>query len=135
MFKGLPELVDLNLYGNNIAAIVVPTDSTLLNKLEVLNVGYNDLMYLPPDLDRLVSLKSLKAMNNFIEQVPRRVCDALTMIDVTFNPVMQPPLETCERGIRSMRRYFHALQMEEEATRRATERFYGRLRRGNWLVG
>ena len=132
VLKGLPELVELNLYGNKISAIALPSDSTLLTKLEVLNVGYNDLAYLPPDLDQLVSLKSIKAMNNFIEQVPRRiVCDMghLKMIDVTFNPVIQPPLETCERGIGSMRRYFYALQMEQEATQRAAERFYGRLRR------
>ena len=112
------------------SALVVPRHSTALAKLEFLNVGYNDIACLPPDLDRLTNLKSLKAMNNFIEQVPKRICDMnLKTIDVTFNPVVQPPLETCERGLSSMRRYYHAVELEEMGIQRANERFYGRMRR------
>ena len=61
-------------------------------------------------------------MNNFLEKVPMRVCEMdLKSIDVSFNPVIQPPLETCERGIFSMRRYYHCLRLEEQSKSKAME--------------
>jgi GTPase SAR1 family protein len=119
MLEGLPELQELNMYGNKVAEIIIPHSNgankrPLLSKLETLNLGYNDLSYLPDDLDLLKSLRTLKVMNNFLEKVPIRVCDMdLRMIDVSSNPVIQPPIETCERGISSMKRYYHCLRMEE----------------------
>jgi hypothetical protein len=110
------------MYGNKVAAIVVPSDPSVLSKLENLNLGYNDLAYLPDELDQLKSLKSLKLMNNFLEKVPMRVCEMdLKTIDVSFNPVIQPPLETCERGIFSMRRYYHCLRLEAQSKHKAIE--------------
>lgn len=51
-----------------------------------------------------------------------RVCEMdLKSIDVSFNPVIQPPLETCERGIFSMRRYYHCLRLEEQSKSKAME--------------
>ena len=120
--KGMPELTDLNMYGNKVAAVVIPSDPSVLSKLEILNLGYNDLAYLPDELDQLRSLKSLKLMNNFLEKVPMRVCEMdLKTIDVSFNPVIQPPLETCERGISSMRRYYHCLKLEAQSKHKAME--------------
>lgn len=109
------------MYGNKVAEIIIPHQNgsnsnkkLLLSKLETLNLGYNDLSYLPDDLDILKSLRTLKVMNNFLEKVPMRVCDMdLKLIDVSSNPVIQPPIETCERGIFSMKRYYHCLRMEE----------------------
>ena len=119
---GLPELTDLNMYGNKVAAVIIPQDQAVLSKLEILNLGYNDLAYIPEELDQLKNLKSLKLMNNFLEKVPMRVCEMdLKTIDVTFNPVIQPPLETCERGIFSMRRYYHCLRLEEQSKNKAIE--------------
>lgn len=61
-------------------------------------------------------------MNNFLEKVPMRVCDMdLRSIDVSSNPVIQPPIETCERGICSMKRYYHCLRMEEQSKQKALE--------------
>ena len=115
-------MTDLNMYGNKVAAVVIPHDQSVLSKLEVLNLGYNDLAYLPDELDQLKNLKMLKLMNNFLEKVPMRVCEMdLKTIDVTFNPVIQPPLETCERGIYSMRRYYHCLRLEEQSKSKAME--------------
>ena len=54
MLKGVPELMDLNMYGNKVSSIIVPPDQSLLSKLETLNLGYNELAYLPDDLDPLV---------------------------------------------------------------------------------
>jgi GTPase SAR1 family protein len=130
VLEGLPELQDLNLYGNKIAEIVVPHDPTLLSKLDVLNMGYNDLAYLPDDLDQFKSLKTLKVMNNFLEKIPMRICDMdLRSIDVSANPVTQPPIETCERGICSMKRYYHCLRLEEQSKQRALEEVQRRAQR------
>ena len=122
MLEGLLELQELNMYGNKVAVITVPHNPKLLAKLEILNLGYNDLAYLPEDLDRLKALKTLKVMNNFLEKVPMRICDMdLKTIDVSSNPVIQPPIETCERGISSMKRYYHCLRVEEQSKQKALE--------------
>lgn len=122
MLEGLPELTELNMYGNKVRVIVVPNNPKLLSKLETLNLGYNDLSYIPEELDRLKSLRVLKVMNNFLEKIPMRVCDMdLKTIDVSSNPVIQPPIETCERGICSMKRYYHCLRMEEQSKQKALE--------------
>jgi hypothetical protein len=39
----------------------------------------------------------------------------LRVLDVSSNPLLQPPLETCERGLHSMQRYYHCLKLEELA--------------------
>jgi GTPase SAR1 family protein len=122
MLEGLLELQELNLYGNKVTVIVVPHNPKLLTKLETLNLGYNDLAYIPEDLDRLKALRTLKVMNNFLEKIPMRVCDMeLKAIDVSSNPVIQPPIETCERGICSMKRYYDCLRKEEQSKQKALE--------------
>ncbi|KAL3924001.1 MAG: hypothetical protein SGILL_001313 [Bacillariaceae sp.] len=122
MLEGLPELNELNMYGNKVSVIVVPHNPKLLSKLETLNLGYNDLAYLPEDLDHLKVLRTFKVMNNFLEKIPMRVCDMeLKTIDVSSNPVIQPPIETCERGICSMKRYYQCLRMEEQSKQKALE--------------
>lgn len=122
MLEGLPDLQELDMYGNKVAEIIIPQNRKLLTKLEILNLGYNDLAYLPDDLDQLKALRTLKAMNNFLEKIPMRVCDMeLRTIDVSSNPVIQPPIETCERGICGMKRYYQCLRMEEQSKRKALE--------------
>jgi GTPase SAR1 family protein len=118
------------MYGNKVAAVVIPHDQTLLSKLEILNLGYNDLAYLPDELDQLKNLKTLKLMTNFLEKVPMRVCEMdLKTVDVSFNPVIQPPLETCERGIASMRRYYHCLRLEEQSKSKTMEEVQKKMSR------
>ena len=116
MLEGLLELHDLNMYGNKVSDIIVPQNPRLLAKLEVLNLGYNDLSYIPEDLDRLKALRTFKVMHNLLEKIPMRVCDMdLKAIDVSSNPVIQPPIETCERGIAGMKRYYHLMRMEDKS--------------------
>uniref|UniRef100_A0A7S1ZZC8 Roc domain-containing protein n=1 Tax=Ditylum brightwellii TaxID=49249 RepID=A0A7S1ZZC8_9STRA len=125
MLQGLPELKHLDMYGNSIRSILLPTappslssssasnGSKLLSKLESLNLGYNALSILPPTLCALTSLRTLKVDNNMIEKIPVQVCEMdLRIIDVSSNPLIQPPAETCERGICSMRRYYSCLRLE-----------------------
>jgi len=130
MLEGLPELHELNMYGNKVAEIVIPSNPKLLSKLETLNLGYNDLAFLPDELDQITSLRTLKVMNNFLEKVPMRVCDMdLRTLDVSSNPVIMPPIETCERGICSMKRYYQCLRMEEQTKQKALEEVQKKLQR------
>ena len=128
MLEGLPELQDLNMYGNKVAEIIIPHNTRLLSKLETLNLGYNDLAYLPDELDQLKALRTLKLMRNFLERIPMRVCDMdIKEIDVSSNPLIQPPIETCERGMCSMKRYYHCLRNEEQNKNKALEEVQKKL--------
>jgi Ras of Complex, Roc, domain of DAPkinase/Trypsin-like peptidase domain len=117
--EGLPELQELNMYGNNVTVIVVPSNSKLLSKLEILDLGYNNVSWLPDELDQLKALRTLKVMNNLLSKVSMRICDMdLKVIDVSSNPVTEPPFETCERGICSMRRYWQCIRAEEQSKKK-----------------
>jgi len=135
MLEGLPELHDLNLFGNKIAEITLPhPDRKLLSRLETLNLGYNDIAFLPDELDGLKTLRYLKVRNNFLTKVPMRICDMeLKSIDVSSNPVSVPPLETCERGICSMKRYYQQVRLEDQSKGVAMEelqrRVHGRVKK------
>ena len=117
VFRGLPELQHLDLYGNKLTCMSTPSDPSLLSKLEYLDVGYNHITVIPDEVANLPSLKTFKCMNNAIEIIPAAICEKmdLRVLDVSSNPVVQPPLETCERGLHSMRRYYHCLKLEEMA--------------------
>ncbi len=113
---GLPDLQALELYGNKISQLTLPRDASELSKLDYLDVGSNILTSIPDDLTKFHSLKTFKCMNNTLEIIPAAVCEMdLRVFDVSSNPLVQPPLETCERGLHSMRRYYHALKLEEMA--------------------
>ena len=111
---GLPDLQVLELYGNNFSRLVMSKDATTLSKLDYLDVGCNNLTALPDSLTQFHSLKTFKCSNNLLEIIPAAVCEMeLRVFDVSSNPLVQPPLETCERGLYSMRRYYGALKLEE----------------------
>lgn len=111
---GLPDLQALELYGNNFSQLVLPTNASGLSKLDYLDVGCNNLTSLPDELTHLHSLKTFKCSNNLLEIISAAVCELeLRVLDVSSNPLVQPPLETCERGLYSMRRYYDALKLEE----------------------
>ncbi len=96
------------------ASIPPFSDPMFLAKLEYLDMGDNQLDAIPVELAKLPSLKTLKFVNNLIEIIPAEICEMeLRLLDVSSNPLMQPPLETCERGLQSMRRYYHCLKLEE----------------------
>jgi Leucine rich repeat len=124
ILEGLPELQELDMYGNKVLEIIIPSNPKLLSKLEALDLGYNDIIHLPGELDQLKSLRTLKLMNNFLSIVPMRVCDMdLKILDVASNPVTTPPLDTCERGICSMKRYWAQIRRKSRARRRHQWKF------------
>ena len=113
------------MYGNKVSEITIPSDAHALARLDHLNLGYNNLRGLPEKLNRLISLRTLKVMNNALEKIPEEVCDMdLRIIDISSNPLIQPPVETCERGICSMRRYYHCINLEERARQKMIEEMH-----------
>ena len=114
---GVPDLQALELYGNNFSHLVLPKNVSELTKLDYLDVGCNNLTSLPDELTQIHSLKTFKCSNNLLAIIPATVvCEMeLRVLDVSSNPLVQPPLETCERGLYSMRRYYDALKLEEMA--------------------
>ena len=118
VFRGLPELQHLELQHNELTAITLPSDSQVITKLEYVDVSFNKVTALPVEIALFQSLKTLKCMNNLIEVIHVQICEMdLRVLDVSSNPLFQPPLETCERGLTSMRRFYHCLHLEENKKR------------------
>jgi hypothetical protein len=114
MLNGILALEELNMYGNDVPELIIPCNPKVLNRLVTLNVGCNDLAYLPEDLVRLTSLRVLLVMQNSIDHIPMRICQMrLRTLNVSDNPMVNPPLETCERGVSSMKHYYRCLLLEE----------------------
>ena len=113
--RGLPNLEVLTMSNNDIYEIDLPEEGPfVLENLEYLSLAYNHISELPAGLTRLFSLKTLRLPNNYITHVPRDICKMeLSELDVTMNPIIQPPLADCERGIAAMRRYFVSLDRKE----------------------
>jgi hypothetical protein len=115
IFQGVPMLEHLEIYSNNITELHI-TDPSVLSNLQYLNLDYNSIETIPAEgLIKLSSLKTVRFMNNRIQTVPELLCEMdLKVLDVSSNPLIQPPLETCARGLCSMRRYYKCLRAEEE---------------------
>jgi Leucine-rich repeat (LRR) protein len=106
----------MNLRCNKIRDISIPENSRLLRKLEILDLSYNDLVYLPSELVLLNALNILNVSNNFLENIPVCICGMnIKSIDVTGNPLLVPPIEMCSRGVPSMRKYYEHLREETQA--------------------
>jgi len=120
--RGLPSLEVLTMSNNDIYEFNLPEGSTVLENLEYLSLAYNHISDLPDGITRLSSLKTLRLPNNYITHVPRDICKMdLSELDVTMNPIIQPPLGDCERGITAMRRYFASLDRIERRRSRRNE--------------
>lgn len=128
VFRGLPELQHLELQHNELTAITLPSDSHLLTKLEYVDVSFNKVSALPVEIALIQSLKALRIMNNLIEVIHVQICEMdLRVLDVSSNPLFQPPLETCERGLTSMRRFYHCLTLEESKNRNTHNTYISNL--------
>lgn len=142
MLRGTPYLEQLDLQENCLATLTLPDDSSVLSHLQYLSLDYNYIERIPAeDLLQLQSLKTLRFVGNKIQTVPELICDMdLKVLDVSSNPLVQPPLETCARGLYAMGRYYKCLRAEEnklkpesfiKATSRKLKKFPASLCRSN----
>jgi len=147
MLEGLPELQELNMQDNRITDIVLSSKrhnnnnkknnsiistnlrinkkrkNHVLRKLKILNLCNNSISILPNHLDTFESLQTLLVKNNLLQRISLNVVCGfaeLQVLDVSSNPVVEPPIETCLRGLFHMKRYYHCLQMEEKAKIKAS---------------
>jgi hypothetical protein len=98
------------MYDNKLCELILPSKGDYLSKLEFLNLGFNDLTCLPDELTQLKKLRVIKVPNNLITHISKDVVEMdLKELEVTPNPLIQPPLGDCERGICGMRRYYKCL--------------------------
>jgi Leucine-rich repeat (LRR) protein len=124
VLRGLPQLRTLNLFNNRISQITLPADPSLLSNLQILDVGSNQLEWLPDKLDQLASLLLLKVMNNRIQVVSRRICEIPTLREIDgliSNDMVMPPKSECAWGLCRMKRYYNQLAMEEERKKQAKD--------------
>jgi GTPase SAR1 family protein len=70
MLFGMLELEELNLKGNKLTKVNIPSDSHLLHKLKTLDVSMNQISSVPKDLGKLASLKVFDIHQNPIKEVP-----------------------------------------------------------------
>jgi hypothetical protein len=151
---GLPQLKELNLYGNRLAEIQGCSHRSSNNsnsKLILLNVAYNDLVCLPETLP-FPRLQSLIVSHNFLTVIPQALVLSSTTplsssrrqpqrnnnnkrrpaplprlrhLDVTSNPVTEPPAEVCERGLTEMRRYYKLHPQQQDSALSSSRRASG----------
>ena len=121
--RGLPNLEILTMSNNDICEIDLPRNvPPVLKSLEYLSLAYNHISDLPRGLTSLSSLKTLRLPNNYITHVNKEICEMKLMeLDVTSNPIIQPPLGDCERGIAAMRRYYVCLGRKERRKSRLNQ--------------
>lgn len=97
-------------------------------KLEYLNLDFNDLSSLPEEtLPLMSSLRSLHLCSNYLTHLPELVVSMASLVELAVvpNPLIQPPVEDCERGLEGMRRYYYGLRREKE---RSDDRAVKRMR-------
>jgi hypothetical protein len=113
----------LTMSNNDIYEIDLPLcGPPVLKSLEYLSLAYNHISDLPSGLTSLSSLKTLRLPNNYITHVNNEICEMkLSELDVNDNPIIQPPLGDCERGIAAMRRYYACLDRKERRRSRLNQ--------------
>ena len=59
-------------------------------------------------------MTQLNVANNLLLRIPQSICELdLRTLEVAANPLKEPPLETCLRGIESIKRYYRCILKEE----------------------
>jgi hypothetical protein len=92
----LSELKKLMLSATRITEI--PKEIGALKKLEVLNLGTNNIKTLPQEISDLVSLKELWVYGNAITEISEEIgkLSNLEVFDLSTNPITVIPKEICE---------------------------------------
>ncbi|GMH86556.1 hypothetical protein TL16_g10584 [Triparma laevis f. inornata] len=124
ILKGCGELVSVDLYSNAIEEVDFGEEVGGGSRIENINLGYNNLSEFPLNLHILTELKYLSVNNNVLRSVSKEVVElqSLKKLDVDLNPISNPPLEVCARGLSAMRRFYRCLDSEQKNQRSASKR-------------
>ena len=121
----LTELEFLDLCDNAIEKL--PDQISNLVKLESLLLFINQLSELPDSLCSMVSLRCLWLANNRLRKLPRNFGN-LQLLDwgglshtssavINDNPLQEPPMEVCKRGVVAIADYFNVLDQGRHGSR------------------
>ena len=102
-------------------------------RLRRLELGNNSISFLPPELGQLASLRYLGLANNSLTSLPAALrnlkapAGRLRWVDVENNPMRQPPMEVCRRGLTARNgifAYFKSLSRASIAVDRHARRVF-----------
>ena len=112
----LQNLSVLNLSKNKLSKL--PDSITRLQRLSRLDLGDNRLSELPDSITRLQNLFKLSLGYNQLSELPDSITHLqnLLELDSRDNPLVNPPIEIAERGIKAIREYFREKEEEGEDT-------------------
>jgi hypothetical protein len=102
----LQSLSELDLSFNQLREL---SDSiTRLQNLSELNLSYNQLRELPDSITRLQNLSQLNLSNNQLRELLDSITHLqnLSQLYLSNNPLVRPPIEIANRGIKAIREYF-----------------------------
>ena len=107
----LTSLEELNLSRNPINAL--PQDLSNLKHLELLHLDSCGLTELPPVVCTMTSLRSLHCPDNGVKELPFTITNlkALEDLDVRWNPLLVPPVEICEQGVKAVFSYLAEIRL------------------------
>ncbi|XP_077977670.1 uncharacterized protein LOC144433235 [Glandiceps talaboti] len=111
----LSSMKEIHISHNRIRFL--PNAISKLVELEMLDVSYNELEILPDSVCQLEKLKTLQASYNKLKSLPRELATSLKNLKVLGlkeNPLQQPPLEICDKGIDAIRSYEMKKTTEEK---------------------
>lgn len=99
-------LTELYLQFNNLSVLPVEMFASLRN-LRVLDLSYNAIVYLPPEIGHLLHLHTLLLINNSIRELPVETGKLfrLEKLAVEGNPLQDPPQDIIDKGAQSIVAY------------------------------
>ncbi|XP_019646378.1 PREDICTED: malignant fibrous histiocytoma-amplified sequence 1 homolog [Branchiostoma belcheri] len=113
VFPRLRKLKNLRIGSNKLKSL--PEDLAQLENLEYLKISSNKFSSFPPQLLQLPSIRQVCISGNKITEVPLEFFEKpLELFQAEDNPLQQPPLEVCSRGIEAIKSYCRQISESSE---------------------
>ena len=105
----------------NITGAGIDAIARQCRKLDFLWAYSCNISHLPEDIGMLLPhLKTLALQKNKIKKIPASLgplADTITIFNISFNPLQQPPLEIANKGLHAIQRYYDEPDVRQESTR------------------